>query len=269
MSEDHLPQEEIRVEVGPYALHTTIAGAGPPVVLVHGLGTSRLSWKRNLEQLSRCARVYAPDLPGFGGSEGPWPPLPARGHAEVLAGWCRAIGLERAAFVGHSMGGEVILWLAIDQPAIVSRLVLAASTGGSTKKQVWRRFGRLILDGAREPASFLPTLIGAYWKAGPWTIYRTAHATDPAPLLRELHRIEVPTLVAWGDRDPVISREEAEHMAHRLPAGRLAVIEGGAHGLIFDAPEAFNGLVCEFLELPGPMETGRAPDGARPDEACP
>jgi pimeloyl-ACP methyl ester carboxylesterase len=239
--------ETLALEVDGLTVRAQVQGEGEPLVLVHGLGTSAATWAKNIDALARCARVYAVDLPGFGESEKPEEILPPDRLADLLAAWCRAAGISRASFAGHSIGGEICLWLAHRHPDLPVRLVLAASTGAAPRAGLTRRLGRLLIDGAREPLRFMPVLLRAYWQARPWRIYETARRSRSPELLRMLPTIRVPTLVAWGRRDPVVSYAEARRLAAALPDARLAVIEGGAHGLIFDAPDRFNELVCAFL----------------------
>jgi pimeloyl-ACP methyl ester carboxylesterase len=233
-------------------VRAAVMGSGPPLVLVHGLGTSRRCWAHNLEALSRCATLYVVDLPGFGDSDKPQEILAPQELAGVLARWCLALDLQKASFMGHSLGGEVCLWFAATYPTMVERLIVAASTGMPNTSLAHRLRG-ILVDGVREPLRFMPTLFQAYAKAGPWRMLRTIQASEPAELAARMGAIAAPTLVVWGARDPVITLEEARAMAEAVPRARLAVIEDGAHGIIFDAPQRFNGLVCRFMgEAPVP-----------------
>lgn len=241
------PSHELVTEVDGLLVRARVLGAGPPVVLVHGLGASARCWAHNLGALARCSKVYVVDLPGFGESETPEDvPTPQR-LAEMLARWCLAVGLQRASFIGHSLGGEICMWLAATYPTMVTRLVLAASTGAKVNAGFWRRLGRLMLDGFREPANFMPTILDAYMKAGPHRIVRTMLGSAPDLLEPRLGEIHAETLVIWGARDPVITIDEARSLVRAIPRGRLAVIEDGAHGIIFDAPQRFNRITCGFL----------------------
>lgn len=241
------PKTYLALPVDGLMVRATVMGAGPPVVLVHGLGTSGDCWTHNVDALAACSRLYIVDLPGFGDSDTPSEILAPDRLAERLARWCLAQDLQHASFIGHSLGGEVCMWLAATYPTMVDRLVLAASTGASPHASLPGRLGRLVIDGLREPLSVLPTLVSAYVKAGPRRMLGTILASDTEALARRLAGIHAETLVVWGARDPVIPLEEARELAGAIPRGRLAVIEEGAHGLIFDAPERFNQLVCGFL----------------------
>ena len=243
-------------EVRGLTVRATAYGEGPPLVLVHGLGTSAASWSRNVGALARCARVYAVDLPGFGESEKPADALPPPALADLLAAWCDAAGIRDAVFAGHSLGGEVVLWLAYRRPDLARGLVLAGSTGAARRPGLTRRLGRLLLDGLREPPGFMPTLLRAYWQARPWRILATANRSCPPALLRALPAIHAPALVVWGRKDPVVPLLEARRLAAALPDARFAIVEEGAHGVIFDAPDRFNELACAFLRSLAPTRHG-------------
>lgn len=243
------PVRHLTVPVDGLLVRATVTGAGPPLVLVHGLGTSGRCWKHNLAALAGCATLYVVDLPGFGESDKPDEVLAPEQLAGVLARWCLALDLHKVRVIGHSLGGEVCLWLAATYPTLVERVIVAGSTGWPRASLAHRLKG-LVLDGFREPLHFLPTLLEAYAKAGPARMVRTIQASEPERLARELPRIAAPTLVVWGARDPVITLDEASAMACAIRRGRLAIIEQGAHGIIFDAPRRFNRLVCRFLAEP-------------------
>lgn len=249
------------VRVGPWRLRVLEQGEGPAIVLVHGLGTSASTWRRNLDQLAGCGRVLAVDLPGFGESDDARGIHCAAEMATVLYAWCRAMGIRRAHFIGHSLGGEACLWLAARHPELVDKLVLAGSTGAPVRSSHVAKLARLMRDGLREPLWFMPVLLRAYAQAGPWRIGRTALRSDPKRLAPHLGAICAETLVLWGANDPVIPLAEARTLVGALPRARLTVVVDGAHGLIFDAPCTFNRAVCEFLhEEPA----GRSRHAARP-----
>lgn len=236
-------------------IYATVQGEGPPLVLVHGLGLSSESWALNVEELARCARVYAVDLPGCGASDKPAEALAPHRLAEVLCQWCDAEGIATAAFAGHSLGGEVCLWLAVKRPDLVDRLVLAASTGACPRGDLVGRLGSLLADAVHEPVAFAPRLLKSYLQARPWRILQTARGTRSPELLRLLGTIQAPALVICGRHDAVVPLQESKRLARALPNARLAIVEDGAHGLIFDAPESFNGLVCGFLGDRSPAAT--------------
>jgi len=115
-----------------------------PVVLVHGLGMSSRHMLPIAEWLALDFPVYAPDLPGFGRSDKPRHALTIRELADALAAWMNAIGLKRAAFVGNSLGNEVIVEFALRHPERIERLVLQGLTPDPGARTAARQIARLI-----------------------------------------------------------------------------------------------------------------------------
>ncbi|MBA3416015.1 MAG: alpha/beta fold hydrolase, partial [Chloroflexia bacterium] len=115
-----------RIEIGGAGIAYRVVGAGPPVVLVHGLAGSGRWWERNVGPLSARFQVFVVDLPGFGGNR-VGAPFALVETPALLAAWLDRLGLGRVAVVGHSMGGRVAAELAADAPERVARLVLVAA----------------------------------------------------------------------------------------------------------------------------------------------
>src|SRR5438552_2261132 len=115
--------ERRRVKIGPATIAYEVAGAGPAVLLVHGLSGSSRWWRRNICALTPHRRVYIIDLIGFGASRARHPFVLAEA-AGYLAQWLDQLKLARVSLVGHSMGGLIAAELAADAPERVDRLVL-------------------------------------------------------------------------------------------------------------------------------------------------
>lgn len=241
------------VEAGGLRLHALAAtGAGrepsgEPLVLVHGLGVSSRYMRRAVVELAPHFDVYAPDLPGCGRSERPARAPGVTELADALAAWMTAAGVERAALVGHSLGCQVVVDLAVRRPARVTRVVLAAPTGDPQRRSVLGQFGRLLLNALREPPSLVPLVVADYLRAGLVRGARTLAASMRERVEEKLPRVSAPALVVHGARDPIVSRRWAEEAARLLPHGRLAVIEGAAHALNYNSPEQFARVVREFV----------------------
>lgn len=116
----HVPGRSMHAQVSV----DTVPDDRLPVILVHGLGMSSRYMIPIARHLAPLLRVYAPDLPGFGLSEKPRRAFTVRELADALAAWMHAVGVKRAAFVGNSLGCEVLLELALVHPQLVDRLVL-------------------------------------------------------------------------------------------------------------------------------------------------
>jgi 2-hydroxy-6-oxonona-2,4-dienedioate hydrolase len=100
----------------------------PPIILVHGLGVASRSMVPLAKALAPSYRVHAPDLPGFGDSEKPPQVLNLAELTDCLVAWTRACGLERAVFLGNSVGCQLVVRLAVRHPDLVERVVLQGPT---------------------------------------------------------------------------------------------------------------------------------------------
>ena len=172
MAEPFPSFESKTVTIDGVNLHYFCGGNGPPLVLVHGLGSSAaVEFYYNLEPLAAHHRVFAIDLPGFGRSDKPvleyTIDLFVRAVSDLMAGE----GIERAAVMGVSMGGRVALGLALDSPEKVERLVLVDALGVGAPRRVLaysilltRGLGELTLRGtARALRQMNPAVIRRFW----------------------------------------------------------------------------------------------------------
>jgi pimeloyl-ACP methyl ester carboxylesterase len=153
-------------------LHYLCGGSGPPLVLVHGLGSSAsVEFHDNLEPLAAHHRVFAIDLPGFGRSDKPALAYTIELFVRAVSDLMASEGVERAAVMGVSMGGRVALGLALDTPEKVERLVLVDALGIGAPRRVLaysilltRGLGELTLRGtARALRQMNPAVIRRFW----------------------------------------------------------------------------------------------------------
>lgn len=268
--------EEHYAEVKGARLRYFVGGHGPPLVLVHGLGGSATNWFELAPLLlAGGRRLLIPDLPGHGGSE----PLPAVAGLGVFADRIAALAereaLTPAPVVGHSLGGLVVLRLALRRPETVSAIVLAAGAGLSVGG-VWTRNllsvfsfirpGRLVARRhdlvARSPLLRRLTF-GAFSVADPvglstgavegflaaqmlhtdvGSAWRALARDDPR---RELEYVRVPSLVLWGSNDAQLPLRDAFEYTRRLRA-RLRVIPDCGHLLIGERPDACADAILRF-----------------------
>ena len=252
-----------------------VAGSGPPLVLVHGLGGSALNWCEVVPLLAPRRRLIVPDLPGHGGSE----PLPAVESLGAFADRVAAVAAQEEALpapvVGHSLGGVVVLHLAARHPAAVTRMVLAAAAGLSVGTRLQRsllsismtmRPGRLVARHAdritRSPRLRRATF-GRYYVADPVgmteaavrgflaghllhtdiaTAWRALRTDDPR---EQLESIGCPALVLWGSLDAQLPLDDAFEYTRRLRA-KLRVIAECGHLLIGERPDACADAILGF-----------------------
>jgi pimeloyl-ACP methyl ester carboxylesterase len=233
-----------RVDLAGGHIAYEVVGEGPPVVLIHGLGGSGRWWRRNAPELAAHFTVYMIDVLGFGLSGGQEFVL-ARA-SEHLVAWMDALGIGRATFVGHSMGGYISADLAAACPERVDRLVLvnaaALPFGWGYRRHVINSIRGLRYFSAR----FFPIAVVDSFRAGPGTLVGGIRQILAADLTEKLPLIEAPTLVISGEGDPIIPREMGERLSRQLRRGSFAVMKGAAHNPMWERPQDFNRLLIEF-----------------------
>jgi pimeloyl-ACP methyl ester carboxylesterase len=235
------------VTVSGHPVRYEIAGKGDPVVLVHGLSGSTRWWNRNVPDLAEHYRVYLVNLPGFGALRRSGPRFVLAEATSWLLAWMEAVGLESAHLVGHSMGGYLSLRLAARRPEAVGRLVLVDPAGMPSHRTMLGHFGPLLLSARYGKPSFLPVLVRDALHAGPFTLLRTARDLLAEDVRDDLRRVEAPTLLVWGKRDPLIPPSIGDVMRAEIPDSRLLVIERAGHNPMFDRAEDFNRALLAFL----------------------
>jgi pimeloyl-ACP methyl ester carboxylesterase len=259
------------VQAGPWRLHYLEAGAGPPLVLVHGLSSSAMQdWGRLVAPLSRRFHVFAPDLPGFGESERPAAAaysIPMQ--VEAVHAFMQAVGVSRARVAGLSMGGWIACRLAGEHPESVERLVAVDAAGmrpdGPTipaevllprDEEGVRRLVAAVRHNAPVPPSFVARDILARRLRDEWIVRRALESMRAGRdwLNGTLGRADMPVLVVWGKQDALIPVAYAAELAAEFPHAELTVLDGCGHVPMADCPEAFDRAVEPFLAAtaPGP-----------------
>jgi pimeloyl-ACP methyl ester carboxylesterase len=226
------------------------AGAGPPVILIHGLGGSSEWWRQNIAALAGAHRVFAIDLVGFGRNrfflKRSRLPLDFADIASLIARWIDTEIVEPTTIIGNSMGGQIAIHLAAARPDIVRALVLVNSTGVPFRVAPSEHLRHLFVP--RGLWSFLIVLARDAFRAGPTSIgvaLGRIFRDDARPLLR---RLQVPVLLVWGEHDPLVPLRYAKEMLIDIRNARLEIIEGAGHVPMWEQPRAFNDVVLQFLE---------------------
>lgn len=214
-------------------------GSGPPLLLVPGLGADTRLFSGVTAALAASCRVIAFDPRGGGRSDAPPGPYSIEQMADDAAGLLDALQIERATVVGYSMGGRVALSLALDHPARVDKLVLAATSARTPPTRVLsRRWWAL------EVLSRLP-VPGDHQPRWAWKSQRRASASFDAT--RRLGEIHVPTLIIHGQRDHMTSLALAREMNRAIEGSRLVVVDGGHLSLATREHHRFAAEVAAFV----------------------
>jgi len=237
------------VSVGKHRIHyQTIGDEGEPVVLVHGLSGSMLWWRRNIQSLAQHYKLYLVDLPGFGARSRRRGRFALKQASDWLFAWLEEMGITRAHFIGHSMGGYICMEIAVRHPEVVGRLVLVAP---AIKPQFQRVLDYIIalFVGSRYVApSFLPILAYDSLRAGPLTLLKTTKEIIALDVGDELQRVTQPVLLIWGEHDTLVPPTFGPLLRANLPNARLLMLPHTSHVAMFDQPHAFNAAVNAFLQ---------------------
>lgn len=240
-----------RVRVGALTLHMRVAvndaEGAPTVVLVHGAAVSSRNMAPTAQALAPHCTVYAPDLPGHGLSDDPPRVLDVAGLADALAAWMDAVGLQRACLLGNSFGCQVITSFALRHPDRVDRLVLQGPTVDPQAPGFLRQCARWLVNGMREGATQPTVTFRDWYDAGLPGFVLTIRYMLRDRIEERLPLVDVPTLVVRGGRDPIVPQRWAEAATALLPNGRLVVVPGETHTMVFANPGALVRVVLPLL----------------------
>lgn len=239
----------------------------PVVALLHAIATDASVWMAQIGALQSRYRVVAIDLPGHGANTSVPTATPSiEALALAVLQTCDALGVDRAAFVGLSLGSMVAQWIAANRPERVAAAVFAcgACTLPEAGRQAWRDRIASVATGGIEP-QLAPTLerwfTPGFRKAAPFTVSAIAAlvratsidsyifaataiaALDQAEMVR---RIACPTLVIAGEQDQATPMPALELLTQAIPGARLATLPT-AHLANIEAAVAFTELVGSFL----------------------
>lgn len=260
-------------------------GAGPALVLLHGLGDSHRTWRRTAPRLAQRFRVLMPDLAGHGWSGRPDAPYTLDWHARTIANWMHAIGLAKAHVCGHSFGGGIAQWMLLDSRSRIDRLALVAPGGLGQAVSLPLRLATLPFWGrALTPAvmrlgllvgpRLFPKSLGGMEREEARLALRMLRLRGTARAFRRsltgvinlsgqsvqtierAHEIESlpPMALFWGAEDPIIPISHNTTFLDRLTGVTLATYPGSGHFPQLDAPGEFARDLVGFLadSLRGP-----------------
>lgn len=240
------------VRVGRTRLHYQAAGAGPPLVLVHGFSASSTWWRHNIKELATRHRVYALDLAGFGHSRPKYHFSLEHAVAHILL-WMDALGLESAHFCGHSMGGHICIHLAAAHPERVRKLVLASASGLPFNMPPLPLLWRLLRSAGHSDLRLTPYAVRTTLQAGPLVLLSAARGVLADDVREKLARIGSPTLIVWGEQDLLMPVSVGQVLHEAIPGSQFVVLPGAGHHVTAEAAAAFDRLVLDFLSSQTPL----------------
>jgi len=259
--------------VGAVMTRVLEAGSGDQVlVLVHGTGGRADRWSRNIDALAEAGfHVYAIDLPGHGfASKGPGVACSVPAYRAFLGDFIDAIEARQpVVIVGTSLGGHVVASYACENPARVSAIALVGSMGlvpigdearariqaganNQTREGVAGKMQRVIFD----QGLITPAMLEEEWRVNNSSGAKESFAAlgqyiasdlDREVVGEQLARAPFPVLLVWGAEDKTVAPAVGEKVRGLLPQSRLALLTGAAHTAYYERPEAFNGVLTDFL----------------------
>lgn len=267
--------EQDFIRVNDFMIHYAHAGAGPPLILLHGGGTWHYTFRHNIAALAEHFSVYAPDMPGHGFTipltDNPWYDLDTA--EETLAGFMDQLQIDSAHLLGHSWGGGWAIHFLNHHPERVDKLVLIASSGINQRERLtwellkWPVIGyllcravvnRLLIRKGLETAFYqsarvTPEMVRAVFEPLKLPHNQRAHYCyarhmDWTKTEQALPHIRCPTLVIWGSADRYVPLACGRELVRRIEGARFNVLDACGHNAHEEKPAEVNRLVREFLK---------------------
>jgi len=246
------------------------AGAGPPILFLHGLGGNSASWQPQFEAFSDRYRVVAWDMPGFGQSE-LMPLATTRDYSTLARHLMDALGIDRAVGVATSYGTVILADLAAANPDRIRAMVFACGVTGmghldpqerarlrAERRAVLENLGQrkfaeernatYVKGGGAALVAKVVDLAGSATTAGYLQAYG---AMTESNIFASLPALKMPTLVLAGASDPIAKATDCKRVACALPHAEYHCIDACGHYVNLEQAGTFNRLLDDFLARAG------------------
>lgn len=237
------------------------------LILIHGLGASAERWDRVIPNFSKHFTVYVPDLIGFGLSDKPNVDYTTEFFANFVSTFLEKLEIKTATIMGSSLGGQIAIEYASQHPSNVEKLILVSPAGAM--KQSTPALDAYIMaalypdhDSAKTAFSMMTgnnkeidqTIVDGFVQRmlmpnAKFAFMSTILGLKNAPeISQKLEILEVPTLVVWGELDPVIPVKYAEYFVKKIRDCRFYQMENCGHTPYVEDPPEFAKIVLDFLK---------------------
>ena len=274
---------ERTIDAGGVSFLVREAGDGDPILLLHGFPQTGECWRGVAGRLAQHHRVIAPDLPGFGRSSAP-KTYDATSVAATFAALLDALGEPRATIVGHDWGGSLSFAFALAFPERVERLVVTNAPfrkldlkrgfhflafnipmlpeaafrlggdrlvtfmlrAGSWRKEVMNDDAvRPYVEAYRSPSNVSSAM--AYYRTVTRAVIKRRFSRAPASSGGQKRRIDAPTMIVWGMRDPGLPASVLESIEHDIPQAQIVRLNDVGHFVPDEAPDELAHAIEEFI----------------------
>lgn len=253
------------------------------IVLVHGLASNGGFWRNNISELAKNNRVIAVDLPGYGKSDKGVYPYTMTFYADMVSGLLKQLGIEKATYIGHSMGGQIGIHFSFRHRDQIERLILAAPAGlepFSRGDGDWLKSVMTIEFVKKTPEDRIRANLAMnfynYDDRYEWmveervrlakaddfedfcyAVIRSVHGMLDEPTTKRLNQISVPTHLIFGVKDglipnPILHGGSANDIAKigtdAIPGVTLDMIPEAGHMLQIEKPAEFNAIIRELMK---------------------
>lgn len=224
------------------------SGAGIAAIVTAGLGLTSRFYEQSYAPFATAGiRLIVPDLPGWGDTAGPRTGLRPSDSATFLLDFAETLGVHRAVWIGHSLGAQGVVRIAVRRPDMAAGIVLVGPTGAPGRRKLLRQAWGLAVEARRTSARVIAAVAREYLSTSPVKYIGTwlRHGRDD--MLDQLDAVQCPALILVGDADPVSCPEWIELLRHRIPHARIEWVRGGTHALPRGHAAEFNRAVVSFV----------------------
>lgn len=258
------------IEVSGVRFRVADEGQGPVILFVHGFPLDHTMWRAQIDEFSKTHRVIAPDLRGFGGTDGALYSVSMEQFADDLAGLLGALAVAGpVVFCGLSMGGYIAWQFVQRHPARVTKLIVCDTRAAADSEEAAAnrlKMADLVVKEGPEPVvrAMMPKLFAQcsseHCPAAIASVRQVVMNTNPVAIAAAhrgmavrpdvtsfLPTLRLPTLVICGEHDVISPPDEMKAIAEAIPGARYALVSHAGHMAPMEQPQTVNDAIRRFV----------------------
>lgn len=231
------------------------------IIILHGWGVNGKKYEEVVDSLrNREFTVFAPDLPGFGNEKLEKKVMSLDDYVEFAVSFFKKNNIKKAIIIGHSFGGRVGAKLAYKYPELVEKLIITGSPLiKHAKLSSKKRIASYLAIFNKKLLKFLPENVQnilrkiLYFSIGEWDYYKAGELRETFKMIINedlseiLPKINIPTLIVWGENDLVVPLADGKNIATMIKKSELIIVPESSHKLPYEKPTAFIKSILPFL----------------------